>query len=104
MRDTSFAILTLPLIQNKLEPVTGIPYTSQNLTLHPPGTQLPSNSSSIPLSDDEKTLHEYGVQEWCVIEINSSDPNARPAGEFTDTSRVDKYEISQEDYEARSGG
>ena len=36
-------------------------------------------------------------------QVENTDPNARVGGEFTDVSQVEKYEISQEEYEKRSG-
>lgn len=83
--------------------------------------------------DEGKTLSQYGVQEWqCIkvswwypghtrvlyyvsvselkqgtggpaIQVENTDPNARAGGEYTDVSQVEKYEISQAEYEKRSG-
>lgn len=71
------------------------------------------------LDDENRTLENYGLQEWNVIkvchpclipltdttaqpQVDSSDPNARP-GEFSDLSAVEKFELTPEEYEARSG-
>lgn len=88
----------------------------------------------VVMDDESKTLSQYGVQEWqCIkvswwypgharvhhyvmtsklkqgtggpaIQVENTDPNARAGGEYTDVSQVEKYEISQAEYEKRSGG
>ncbi|GAA5893766.1 hypothetical protein JCM5296_001128 [Sporobolomyces johnsonii] len=95
----------------KLEPITGIPYDSQSLTLRRTNTGARHSGAGGPgqgevlavLDDNNRTLESYGVREWMTIRVESSDPNARSlAGQFTDDSQVDKFELTKEEYEARS--
>lgn len=79
------------------------------------------------LDDEQRTLDSYGVREWMTIRVSeneiscssgvggvltisiasqadSSDPNARAlAGQYSDDSRVEKFELTKEEYEARNG-
>lgn len=72
------------------------------------------------LQDEQKTLEAYGIAEWNCIkvcrlkqylvqmhqlmgQVENTDPNARPEGEFTDLSAVNKFELTNEEYEARQG-
>ena len=52
-----------------------------------------------PMADDNKTLHEYGCLDNYTIHVFYSGPNT--LGEFEDVSRVEKYTISEEDYNKR---
>ena len=49
--------------------------------------------------DDNKTLHEYQCQDNYTIHVNYTGPNT--LGEFEDVSKVEKYTISEEDYDKR---
>lgn len=79
------------------------------------------------LDDDSRTLESYGVRDYMTIrvrplslasisvsyfslilfllpQVESTDPFARGlAGQYTDDSKVDKFELTQEEYEARRG-
>lgn len=98
--------LTIGALQTKLESVTGIPFSSQRLTLYPTaeGLEPGSSASQSPLavmSDSDQTLADYGAVDWCGIQVENTDPHARD-GEFVDTSRVEKFELTQEEYEKRN--
>lgn len=54
------------------------------------------------LGDDSATLGSAGVQEGWRINVVDRDPS-KHKGEFEDLSRVDKYEMSAEDYAKRDG-
>ncbi|GAA5854942.1 hypothetical protein JCM5353_008644 [Sporobolomyces roseus] len=102
--------ITISQLKSKLEPVTGISYDSQILSLRRTGDGAGHSGSgskggeSLAMLDDEtRTLDSYGVREWMTIRVESSDPNARAvAGQFTDDSRVEKFELTKEEYEARN--
>ena len=49
--------------------------------------------------DDNKTLHDYQCQDNSTIHVNYTGPNT--LGEFEDVSKVEKYTISEEDYNKR---
>lgn len=72
------------------------------------------------LDDDSRTLASYGLEEWNCIkvrfpflqpskakltlscqQVDNIDPNYRP-GEFTDESNLERFELSPEEYAARS--
>lgn len=55
------------------------------------------------LSDDSATLGTAGVREGWRINVVDRDPS-KHKGEFEDLSRVEKYEMSAEDYAKREGG
>jgi tubulin-folding cofactor B len=58
-----------------------------------------SEQTICAMLDDNKTLHEYQAQENYTIHVNYSGPNT--LGEFEDVSKVEKYTISEEDYNNR---
>jgi tubulin-folding cofactor B len=101
--------------KDKLTPITGIQPQYQRLQL------FPSTEAKEPianLNDDTRTLESYGIAEWQHIkvdlgsesysgltdseQVDNLDPNARP-GEFSDLTGVEKFELSNEEYESRSG-
>jgi hypothetical protein len=49
--------------------------------------------------DDNKKLHEYQCKDNYTIHVNYTGPNT--LGEFEDVSKVEKYTISEEDYDKR---
>ena len=51
------------------------------------------------MDDDEKDLHSYNCEENYTIHVGYSGPNL--VGEFEDVSKVEKYTISEEDYNKR---
>ncbi|GAA5882052.1 hypothetical protein JCM3774_005123 [Rhodotorula dairenensis] len=103
------ADLTIHQLKLKLEPITGIPLASQTLSLRRTAAETGHGASSslgqlvAVLDDESKTLAEYGVQEYMTIRVDSSDPHARSlAGQFTDDSQVEKFELTEEEYAKRS--
>ncbi|GAA6060529.1 hypothetical protein JCM10212_005610 [Sporobolomyces blumeae] len=97
-------------LKNKLEPITGIPYDSQLLSLrrtgdgagHSGDKQTGQGELVAVLDNDDRPLDSYGVREWMIIRVDSSDTNARSlVGQFSDDSQVEKFELTQEEYEAR---
>ncbi|KAG8900284.1 putative PHD type zinc finger protein with BAH domain-containing protein [Tulasnella sp. 403] len=84
--------------QQKLESVTGISPGSQILVL----CQSESDETVIKQLDDESaSLASYGVQDWNLIKVSDKNPATSLAGQFTDVSQVEKFELSKEDYEQR---
>ena len=51
------------------------------------------------MNDDTKTLADYQCQDNYTIHVHYSGPNT--LGEYEDVSRVEKYTISEEDYDKR---
>ncbi|KAK4688238.1 tubulin-specific chaperone B, partial [Tremellales sp. Uapishka_1] len=90
--------LTVEQFKDKFTPVTGIPPQHQVLHLY---TSSESPSPLATLSEENRTLESYGVEEWNCIKIENTDPHARP-GEFTDLTAVDKFELTPEEYASRT--
>ncbi|KIJ55280.1 hypothetical protein M422DRAFT_239909 [Sphaerobolus stellatus SS14] len=95
--------LTIEQLKRKLESVTGISVDSQLITLHEQGTQDDDSAPLLAtLDDDSKPLGYYSIRDWQVLKVKDTNPaTASLAGQFSDVSRVEKFEISQEEYAAR---
>ncbi|GAA6002365.1 hypothetical protein JCM10207_001083 [Rhodosporidiobolus poonsookiae] len=103
--------LSIYQLKAKLEPITGISHSQQTLSLRRTGAHGGHSGQSqgrgggqvlATLDDDNRTLASYGIQEYMTIRVENSDPHARGlAGQFADDSQVDKFELTQEEYEAR---
>lgn len=94
--------LTIAELKCKLQPITGIPVSSQRLALNClPGQ--PDNKNSILLQDENLTLLDYGVQDGATIDVVDTDPRvASQAGQYNDVSQVEKFQLPREEYEKRS--
>ncbi|ORX39808.1 CAP Gly-rich domain-containing protein [Kockovaella imperatae] len=88
--------LVVSELQEKLYSITGISPQFQRLSV--------SHSSSAgqpqSLDDQNRSLDSYGVKDGYHLKVDNLDPNARP-GEFSDVSGVNKFELSNEEYESR---
>ncbi|GAA5851330.1 hypothetical protein JCM8547_004209 [Rhodosporidiobolus lusitaniae] len=101
--------LTVQQLKAKLEPITGIGWGQQQLTLRRTSGNAGHSGGAggmgevlASLDEEGRTLDSYGVREYMTIRVESSDPHARGlAGQFTDESQVEKFELTQEEYEAR---
>ncbi|WWC69527.1 uncharacterized protein I206_103469 [Kwoniella pini CBS 10737] len=93
--------LTISQLKDKLVPITGISPQYQNLTLYASSDAVLSGKAIISLSEESRTLEEYSVKEWQCIKIDNTDPNYRP-GEFTDESNLERFELTNEEYESRN--
>jgi len=51
------------------------------------------------MPDDSKSLHDYGAKDYNTIHVNYSGPNM--VGQFDDVSQVEKYVMSDADYNKR---
>lgn len=102
-------------MQLKLEPITGIPAHSQILRLERTSSSAPGHSgqSSVApdqsqvvgyLNDESRTLGSYGPTDYMTIRVDTTDPTIKAkAGQFTDVSLVDKFELTEEEYDKRTG-
>ena len=78
---------TVAVLKQKLWPITGIPPESQRL--------------SLPHTSESDLLSSFAIEPLSVIKVD----DARPKGQrenYTDDSKVDKFELSKEEYEARN--
>ncbi|KAI9845663.1 MAG: hypothetical protein M1837_004637 [Sclerophora amabilis] len=83
--------------KTKLEPVTGIPPSSQRLVLKAPGGT--AEGSVIEAEDEEqRTLDHWGLGRGCEIIVQDlRPPSLRP--NYTDASSVEKYVLPDSQYE-----
>ncbi|WRT67050.1 uncharacterized protein IL334_004016 [Kwoniella shivajii] len=95
--DISF---TISQLKDKLVPITGISPHYQVLSLYASSEGVSAGSAIANLSEEGKTLVEYGIKEWQCIKVENTDPNYKP-GEFTDESNLERFELSNEEYESR---
>lgn len=104
---------TLAVLKARLEPITGIPRSSQRLILRRGGDGVvPANEDGddgraahtgqvIEAPDeDDTTLEHFRLTKGCEIYIESTQP-ASLRQDFNDPSRVEKYSIPDEIYEKR---
>ncbi|CAN6659538.1 tubulin-specific chaperone B [Trichomonascus vanleenenianus] len=88
---------TIEQLKAKLEPITGIPPSSQEILIYSsPSTKVPK-----PASDDNTLLGQYNLAQYGVIHINDSRPESARIN-LNDTSEVEKYVMDEEDYDSRT--
>ncbi|KAJ1920613.1 hypothetical protein H4219_001171 [Mycoemilia scoparia] len=83
---------TIGQIKSRLEPVVGIPVGDQILALYN-GKQLIAK-----LEDDTQLLGLFQPQDYYILSVDNRNPNAPNAIDFNDLSAVEKYEMSDADY------
>lgn len=105
--------------QNKLELFTGIPVQNQRILL------LNNEQDTDPvqiLDDDFRQLGYYSIRDWQVLkvcprtlsvpteswltrqpQVVDTNPSTSFTGQLTDTSQVEKFELSEEAYAQRQG-
>ncbi|XP_022087652.1 tubulin-folding cofactor B-like [Acanthaster planci] len=88
--------VTIGALKSKLELVTGSASSAMELQLFNKEGQL-----VVVMNDNDKMLGFYPVEDGMRIHVQDSDPN-RLRGEFEDLSKVEKYEITDEDYAKRT--
>ncbi|KAI8969211.1 CAP Gly-rich domain-containing protein [Mycotypha africana] len=87
--------LTISQLKYKLEPIAGVPYSTQKIQLYRKDELLCS------LDDDDKMLGAYPVEDYMRILVIDTNPH-RVKNQYTDVSLVEKFELSNEEYEKRS--
>ncbi|KAI9754301.1 MAG: hypothetical protein M4579_004765 [Chaenotheca gracillima] len=88
---------TLAHLKSKLEPVTGIPPSSQRLILKAPGGSQEGTILTTE-NEDHKSLDAYGVGKGCEIIVEDvRPPSLRP--NYNDPSGVEKYVLPESRYE-----
>ncbi|KAJ1969634.1 hypothetical protein IWQ62_000502 [Dispira parvispora] len=86
--------LTIDALKVKLEPITGIPADSQVLKLYQGEVFL------VELQDASgQELGSYPVTDYCTIQVHSRD-HTLPLNQYTDVSQVEKYEMSDVQYDS----
>ena len=83
------------MVKQQLERRFGSEAANQKLELH-----SASGEVICQLADDNMTLEQYKVQESQVIHCIDTNPSMNYA-EFEDLSKVEKYEMSDKEYDKR---
>jgi tubulin-folding cofactor B len=89
--------LTVRGVKTKLELVVGVPAASMKLELH--GTD---GSTICSINDDDKFLGAYPVEDFLTLHVVNTDITAK-VGEYEDVSKVEKFELSTDEYHKMSG-
>ena len=87
--------LTIAALKGKLELVSGVPTAGMKLELYNPDGQL-----ICVMDNDTALLGSYHVDDGCRIHV--IDTVGSSVGQFDDVSKVEKYEMTQEDYDKRT--
>ncbi|TQN69745.1 Cell polarity protein alp11 [Colletotrichum shisoi] len=88
---------TISQLRTKLEPITGIPPSSQRISLKTASGSLPIEASD----EDSAQLTGFPLAPYAELHVADTRPaGARP--NFTDTSGVEKYVMPEEEYAKKS--
>ncbi|KAL1876914.1 hypothetical protein VTK73DRAFT_8991 [Phialemonium thermophilum] len=89
---------TITQLKAKLEPITGIPPSSQRISLKT------SASGTVPIEaadEDSTRLSSFPLSPYAELHVSDTrPPGARP--NFTDASGVEKFVLPQEEYEKKA--
>ena len=89
--------ITIGSLKEKLMTHVGTNASAMSLSLRSPDKQLMFSAL-----EDSRMLGYYSPTDGCVLHVTDSDPFSLSAqGGLEDLSKVEKYEISEEDYNAR---
>ncbi|KAI8084426.1 CAP Gly-rich domain-containing protein [Gilbertella persicaria] len=87
--------LTISQLKYKLEPITGIPYSTQKIDLYQ-GNHLLGT-----LDDETRMLGSYPAEDYMRLHVVDTNPH-RVKNQYTDVSLVEKFELTDDQYEKRS--
>ncbi|KAI1790254.1 CAP Gly-rich domain-containing protein [Ganoderma leucocontextum] len=90
--------LTVGHLKNKLELITGVPVANQSISIF---ASDDAPEPLVELSDDSRPLGFYGVRDWQIVKVTDLNPATSFTGQLTDTSQVDKFELSETEYAQR---
>ncbi|KAJ3239521.1 hypothetical protein HDU81_005748 [Chytriomyces hyalinus] len=88
--------ITIAALKDRLEPITGVPAGSMRISLF-----SKADAPVCQIDDNERMLGFYPVEDYMRLHVTDSNPH-RQKGAFTDVSLVQKFEISEEEYNKRS--
>lgn len=89
--------ITVEQLKAKLELVTGIPVQNQKIEVHSGDGQTVAQ-----LMDDSKQLGYYGLSDLQTLKVIDTNPSTSFTGQLSDTSHVEKFELSDEAYANRT--
>ncbi|KAG8717539.1 hypothetical protein FRC08_007268 [Ceratobasidium sp. 394] len=92
--------LTIGQLKGKLESVTGIAPDFQRLTVHRSGDAADAAPLHV-LDDDSRPLGFYSLSDMMLLKVADTSANSL-AGQFTDVSAVEKFELTEEEYQKRT--
>ncbi|KAI8638272.1 CAP Gly-rich domain-containing protein [Parasitella parasitica] len=87
--------LTISQLKHKLEPITGIPCSTQKIDLYQ-GKHLQGT-----FEDENKMLGAYPVEDYMRLHVTDTNPH-RVKNQYTDVSLVEKFEITEDQYKKRT--
>lgn len=87
--------ITIAELKGKLEMIVGAPSSGMELELY--GV---SDGFLLKMDDNNALLGSYPVDDECKIHV--IDQSGKQMGEFTDVSKVEKFELSNQAYEKRT--
>ncbi|KAI9093012.1 CAP Gly-rich domain-containing protein [Phlyctochytrium arcticum] len=87
---------TIGRLKERLEPITGVPVGSMKVLLYTSANELAAT-----LSDEDKMLGYYPVDDFMRLEVVDTNPRRR-RNEYTDVSQVEKFEITDTEYDKRT--
>ncbi|KAK2054271.1 CAP-Gly domain-containing protein [Colletotrichum caudatum] len=88
---------TISQLRTKLEPITGIPPSSQRISLKTASGNIPIEASD----EDNARLTTFPLAPYAELHVSDTRPaGARP--NFTDTSGVEKYVMPEDEYAKKS--
>lgn len=90
--------LTVSQLKDKIVSIVGTPAVHQVLQLIDPTTEQVLNANLL----DDNTLEFYNVQPNMRIHVLDTDPSSNSMASIFNDPSVKKYEISEEDYDARN--
>ncbi|KAF9970499.1 hypothetical protein BGZ73_006786 [Actinomortierella ambigua] len=88
--------LTIENVKSRLEPITGVSPAFQQLQLYKDGVFVTTMEG-----DPNAMLGSFPLEDYWTIRVIDTNPT-RVKGQFNDVSLVEKFEISQEEYEKRT--
>ncbi|TFK48460.1 hypothetical protein OE88DRAFT_1634688 [Heliocybe sulcata] len=90
--------LTVGQLKGKLELITGIPVPNQAISVLNSETDAQAIGA---LDDDSKPLGFYGLRDYQVMNVADTNPSASFTGQLSDVSQVQKFELSESEYQKR---
>ncbi|KAI8816689.1 CAP Gly-rich domain-containing protein [Fimicolochytrium jonesii] len=88
--------ITIERLKERLEPITGVPAATMKISLYTSTDQLVGS-----MDDDEKMLGYYPVEDFMRLQVTDLNPRRR-RNEFSDVSQVEKFEITDAEYDKRT--
>lgn len=89
--------ITVEQLKAKLELITGIPVQNQKIVV-----ENNDGQTIAQLTDDSKQLGYYSLSNLQTLKVIDTNPSTSFTGQLSDTSNVEKFELSEEAYAKRT--